>query len=148
MNVGADPGSQPKRLRVKVRVSGSDPRVPTVMNLWAAANWAERELYDFFGIVVGGHPDLRRILMPEDWDGHPMRRDYPVQIKMPVCRPFGPAERTGGSSRMTGRTSAAPSGTGRSFRVVNSNDASSLSGRSILFIQTGKKGEIPCGTTT
>jgi len=74
-------GATPKRLRLKVRV---DDRVPTVSDVWTAANWAERELFDFFGIVVEGHTDLRRILMPEDWEGHPMRRDYPVQIKLPV----------------------------------------------------------------
>jgi len=77
-------GSAPRRLRVKVRVSGEDPTVPTITGLWKAADWAERELWDMFGIRVDGHPDLRRILMPEDWDGHPMRRDYPVQIKQPV----------------------------------------------------------------
>ena len=77
-------GDLPRRLRVKVRVPGDDPRVPTIGQLWKAADWAERELWDMFGIRVDGHPDLRRILMPEDWDGHPMRRDYPVQIKQPV----------------------------------------------------------------
>ena len=77
-------GTAPRRLRVKVRLSGEDPRVPTVSDLWKAANWAERELWDLFGIRVDGHPDLRRLLMPEDWEGHPMRRDYPVQIKQPV----------------------------------------------------------------
>ncbi|HJR58756.1 MAG TPA: NADH-quinone oxidoreductase subunit C [Vicinamibacterales bacterium] len=77
-------GDTAKRLRVKVRVPGGDPSVPTIAELWKAANWAERELWDLFGIRVDGHPDLRRILMPEDWDGHPMRRDYPVQIKDPV----------------------------------------------------------------
>ena len=74
----------PKRLRVKVRLPGTDARVPTLKPLWEAADWSERELWDMFGIVVDGHPDLRRILMPEDWEGHPGRRDYPVQIKMPV----------------------------------------------------------------
>lgn len=83
-NIGVDAGSQPKRLRVKVRVPGEDARVPTMTGIWPVAGWAERELWDFFGIVVDGHTDLRRILMPEDWDGFPMRRDYPVQIKMPV----------------------------------------------------------------
>jgi NADH-quinone oxidoreductase subunit C len=77
-------GDAPRRLRVKVRVPGEDPTVPTISDLWKAANWAERELWDFFGIRVDGHPDLRRLLMPEDWEGHPMRRDYPVQIKQPV----------------------------------------------------------------
>lgn len=77
-------GDTPRRLRVKVRVPGVDPSVPTITDLWKAADWAERELWDLFGIRVDGHHDLRRILMPEDWDGHPMRRDYPVQIKTPV----------------------------------------------------------------
>jgi NADH-quinone oxidoreductase subunit C len=82
-NLGTAGGS-PKRLRVKVRVPGSDPSVPTLSGVWKAADWAERELWDMFGIRVDGHQDLRRILMPEDWEGHPMRRDYPVQIKQPV----------------------------------------------------------------
>lgn len=77
-------GSAARRLRVKVRVPGEDPSVPTLSGLWKAADWSERELWDLFGIRVDGHPDLRRLLMPEDWEGHPMRRDYPVQIKQPV----------------------------------------------------------------
>ena len=77
-------GSAPKRLRMKVRVPNEDPRVPTVSEVWAAANWAEREAYDLFGLQFDGHADLRRILMPDDWEGFPMRKDYPVQIKAPV----------------------------------------------------------------
>jgi NADH-quinone oxidoreductase subunit C len=77
-------GDRPKRLRLKVRVSGQDARLPTVSGVWASANWAEREVFDFFGVLFDGHPDLRRILMPEDWDGYPMRKDYPVQISQPV----------------------------------------------------------------
>ena len=77
-------GTPPSRLRVKVRVSGNDPSVPTLTGLWKMADWAERELWDMFGIRVDGHQDLRRILMPEDWEGFPQRRDYPVQIKQPV----------------------------------------------------------------
>jgi NADH-quinone oxidoreductase subunit C len=76
-------GTTPRRLRLKVRLAAG-AAIPTVSTVWTAANWAERELYDMFGIVVDGHPDLRRILMPEDWEGHPGLRDYPVQIKMPV----------------------------------------------------------------
>jgi NADH-quinone oxidoreductase subunit C len=74
----------PARLRLKVRVPGAAPRVATVSGVWSSANWAEREAFDLFGIEFDGHPDLRRILMPDDWDGFPMRKDYPVQIKAPV----------------------------------------------------------------
>jgi NADH-quinone oxidoreductase subunit C len=76
-------GDVPKRLRLKVRVP-SDSAVPSVSSIWASANWGEREVYDFFGLRFEGHPDLRRILMPEDWEGFPMRKDYPVQINQPV----------------------------------------------------------------
>jgi len=75
-------GDAPKRLRLKIRVPGSDPRMPTLSGVWAAMNWGEREVYDLFGIHFDGHPDLRRILMPEDWEGYPARKDYPVQIRM------------------------------------------------------------------
>lgn len=61
---------------VKVYVYRSDPRVPSVMDLWPAADWHEREAFDMFGIIFEGHTDLRRILLPEDWQGHPLRKDY------------------------------------------------------------------------
>jgi NADH-quinone oxidoreductase subunit C len=77
-------GDAPKRLRMKVRVPNEDPALPSVAGVWPAANWAEREAYDLFGLQFDGHTDLRRILMPDDWEGHPMRKDYPVQIKAPV----------------------------------------------------------------
>ena len=77
-------GETPKRLRMKVRVPGADPTVPSVSSIWPAAGWSEREAYDLFGIHFTDHPDLRRILMPEDWEGYPLRKDYPVQIKQPV----------------------------------------------------------------
>jgi NADH-quinone oxidoreductase subunit C len=80
----AGAGAVPKRLRLLVRTPGADPRLPSVSSIWTSANWAERELFDLFGFHIDGHPDLRRILMPDDWEGHPMRRDYPVQIKEPV----------------------------------------------------------------
>ena len=72
------------RLRVKVRLHGDDARIGTVSGVWPAANWLEREVWDLFGIVFDAHPDPRRLLMPEDWEGYPLRKDYPVQITMPV----------------------------------------------------------------
>ncbi len=66
------------RLRLSVYVSGDDPQVPSVTLLWPSASFQEREAYDMFGVIFTGHPDLRRVLMPEDWEGHPQRRDYPL----------------------------------------------------------------------
>ena len=66
------------RLRLKVRVTVEDPHVPTVTGVWPGANWHEREVYDFFGVRFDGHPNLVRILMPEDWKGYPQRKDYPL----------------------------------------------------------------------
>lgn len=70
------------RVRLKVRLAGEDPHVETACGLWLAANWLEREVWDMFGIAFDNHPDPRRILMPEDWEGYPARKDYPVQIQM------------------------------------------------------------------
>ena len=72
-----------QRVRLKVRVASNeiDGVVPTVQSVWPAAGWPEREVWDMFGIVFAGHGDLRRLLMPEDWEGHPARKDYPVQIQ-------------------------------------------------------------------
>ncbi len=68
-----------ERLRLKVPVAESDPRVETVSGVWRTANWHERECWDLLGIAFTNHPDLRRILMPADWEGHPLRKDYPLQ---------------------------------------------------------------------
>lgn len=67
------------RLRLKVLLSDDDPNVRTVSGLWKTANWHERETYDLVGIKFDGHPDLRRILLPSDFDGHALRKDYPLR---------------------------------------------------------------------
>jgi NADH-quinone oxidoreductase subunit C len=70
------------RARMKVRLAGGDARLASLVGIWPAANWLEREVWDLFGIAFDRHPDPRRLLMPEDWEGHPLRKDYPVQIRM------------------------------------------------------------------
>lgn len=65
-------------LRLRAWAGGEDPRVPSVEPVWPTANWLEREVYDMFGVRFDGHPDLARILMPDDWVGHPLRKDYPL----------------------------------------------------------------------
>ncbi|MFH0777550.1 MAG: NADH-quinone oxidoreductase subunit C [Candidatus Eisenbacteria bacterium] len=67
------------RLRLKVRLSEHDPSLPSVSQIWPTANWHEREAYDMFGIQFTGHPDLRRILNPDDFSGFPLRKDFPVR---------------------------------------------------------------------
>jgi len=85
------------RLRVKVPVLDDDPVVPSAAGIWKAAIWAEREVWDMFGIRFGGHPDLRRILMYPEFEGHPLRKDYPVNQRQPlvperdpIARPWDP----------------------------------------------------------
>jgi NADH-quinone oxidoreductase subunit C len=68
-----------ERLRLKVRLAGDDPSLESVTSVWPSANFFEREIYDLFGVRLSGHPNLRRIMMPEDWEGHPLRKDYPVE---------------------------------------------------------------------
>ncbi|MBI5188004.1 MAG: NADH-quinone oxidoreductase subunit C [Nitrospirae bacterium] len=66
-------------IRLKAQVSEDDPSIDSVVPVWIGADWHERECFDMFGIVFKGHPDLRRILLPEDWEGYPLRKDYPVR---------------------------------------------------------------------
>jgi len=67
------------RVRLKVLLGEDDLRVPTVSSVWRTANWHERETYDLFGVIFDGHPDLRRILLPDDWQGYALRKDFPLR---------------------------------------------------------------------
>jgi NADH-quinone oxidoreductase subunit C len=67
-----------ERVRVKCRISGEAPSIDSVTGVWRGANWYEREVFDLFGIQFVNHPNLTRILMPEGWEGHPLRKDYPI----------------------------------------------------------------------
>jgi NADH-quinone oxidoreductase subunit C len=68
-----------QRVRLKVILGEDEIHVPTVSNVWRTANWHERETYDLFGVIFDGHPDLRRILLPDDWQGHALRKDFPLR---------------------------------------------------------------------
>jgi NADH/F420H2 dehydrogenase subunit C len=68
-----------RRLRLKVSLPGAAPRISSVFSVWKGADWLEREAFDMFGITFLGHPDLRRILLTPDWEGHPLRKDYPLR---------------------------------------------------------------------
>jgi len=67
------------KIRIRAQVPENDTKIDSVVPIWSGANWHERECYDMFGITFTGHPDLRRILMPEDWEGFPLRKDYPLK---------------------------------------------------------------------
>jgi NADH-quinone oxidoreductase subunit C len=68
-----------QRVRLAVRLGGDDAALDSITSVWPSANFYEREVFDLFGVHFGGHPNLRRIMMPEDWKGHPLRKDYPVE---------------------------------------------------------------------
>jgi NADH-quinone oxidoreductase subunit C len=68
-----------ERVRLKMRLRDDNPVAPSVTSVWSGANWHEREAFDLFGIQFSGHPDLRRLLMPDEWEGYPLRKDYPVE---------------------------------------------------------------------
>lgn len=76
------------RLRLKAELDGKHPEIDSVTSVWKSANWLEREVYDMFGIVFKGHPDLRRILMPEDYEEFPLRKDFDVRNREPSKRSF------------------------------------------------------------
>lgn len=75
------------RLRVRVRLDEKEPLVDSVTSLWGSANWLEREVWDMFGIRFAGHPDLKRILLYEEFEGHPLRKDYPIRKRQPLIGP-------------------------------------------------------------
>jgi NADH-quinone oxidoreductase subunit C len=75
------------RLRVKVLVDGAEPTVPSLTPLWPSANWMEREVFDLYGIRFDGHPDLRRILLYDEFEGFPLRKDYPKERRQPLVGP-------------------------------------------------------------
>lgn len=79
--------SKNHRLRIKVPLEDKDPTVPTLTGIWPAADWYEREVWDMFGIRFTGHPNLKRILMYEEFVGHPLRKDYPVNQRQPLIGP-------------------------------------------------------------
>ena len=85
--------SDNKRLRIKVPIDERDPQIQTVSSLWAGANWYEREVWDMFGIRFKGHPDLRRILMYDEFKGHPLRKDYPITKRQPLVGPTDSKDR-------------------------------------------------------
>jgi NADH-quinone oxidoreductase subunit C len=66
------------RIRLKCATGGDTPTLPTISSVYPSANWLEREIYDMFGVTFDGHPELRRLLMPNDWEGHPLRKDFPL----------------------------------------------------------------------
>jgi NADH-quinone oxidoreductase subunit C len=75
------------RVRLKIRVDEDDPVVPSAVPLWPIADWLEREVWDMFGVRFEGHPDLRRLLMYEEFVGHPLRKDYPINRRQPLIGP-------------------------------------------------------------
>jgi NADH-quinone oxidoreductase subunit C len=90
------------RVRLKVPLEEADPKVPSVVSLWAGANWLERETYDLYGIRFDGHPDLRRIYLYEEFQGHPLRKDYPKEQRQPLIGPGAPGAAASGGGSGTG----------------------------------------------
>ena len=107
---GAAEIGTPERVRVLCGVAENAASVPTVTDLWPSADWAEREIFDLYGIRFDGHPDLRRIQMPNDWEGHPLRKDYPLRgpARERTPRPsFALKSNVAAGTPASGRTAAA-----------------------------------------
>ncbi len=99
----------PERVRVLCGVPGDNPVVPSVADMWPCADWAEREIFDLYGITFDGHPDMRRIQMPDDWEGYPLRKDYPLRgvARERTPRPsFALKSNVGAGTPASGRTAA------------------------------------------
>ncbi|MBM3790285.1 MAG: NADH-quinone oxidoreductase subunit C [Acidobacteria bacterium] len=79
--------SHHRRIRIKVQVDGENPEVDSVTALWGSADWLEREVWDMFGIRFAGHPNLKRILLYDEFQGHPLRKDYPIHRRQPLIGP-------------------------------------------------------------
>lgn len=79
--------SRGHRIRIKVQVPEHDPVTPSVIEVWRTANWLEREVWDLYGIRFEGHPDLRRVLLYPEFEGHPLRKDYPLEQRQPLIPP-------------------------------------------------------------
>jgi NADH-quinone oxidoreductase subunit C len=115
LNLRAAPASAeavgtPQRVRVLCGVTLADAVLPTVSDLWPSADWAEREVFDLFGISFAGHPEMRRIQMPDDWEGHPLRKDYPLRgvARERTPRPaFALKSNVAAGTPASGRTAAA-----------------------------------------
>lgn len=84
------------RLRIKVALEADDVKIPSVVPVWSGANWLERECWDLYGIVFEGHPELKRIYLYEEFEGHPLRKDYPKEQRQPLVGPGAPAPSTNG----------------------------------------------------
>jgi NADH-quinone oxidoreductase subunit C len=80
------------RVRIKLPLEARNPEVDSISSLWAGANWYEREVWDMFGIKFRGHPNLKRILMYEQFEGHPLRKDYPIRKRQPLIGPGSPSQ--------------------------------------------------------
>ncbi len=84
--------SKKHRIRIKVPLAAKDPELDSITSLWTGADWYEREVWDMFGIRFRGHPNLKRILMYEEFEGHPLRKDYPIRKRQPLIGPGSPGQ--------------------------------------------------------